>query len=74
MRKVIRKTVRRSGDGLDLVADVDAVIAINTQRGGVSRTEAHSSHSVVQGGAGERDQPDEPSEKHTPGPPEKEQT
>jgi len=58
MRKVIRKRIRRDEDGVKVAADLDAVIAINT--GGdakTSRTVVHSSHSVVQGGAGQRDQP-----------------
>jgi hypothetical protein len=30
MKKVVRKTVRRKQDGIDLVADVNAVIAVNS--------------------------------------------
>lgn len=58
MRRVIRKRIRRDEDGLNLAADVDAVIAINTDGDAkVSRTVVRSSHNVVQG-AGHRDQPD----------------
>ena len=59
MRKVIRRRIRRSGGGLNVVADVDAAIAINTgEDAKVSETVVRSSHSVVQGDAGGRDQPD----------------
>jgi hypothetical protein len=32
MRRVIRKRIRQTGNGIDLVADVNAVIAINDGR------------------------------------------
>lgn len=57
MRRVIRKRIRRDEDGLNLAADVDAVIAINTDGDAkVSRTVVRSSPNVVQG-TGHRDQP-----------------
>ncbi len=61
MHKVIRKRVRRSEGGVNIAADIDAVIAINTGEGSrVTRTEAHSSHTVVQGEPAGRDAPDAP--------------
>jgi hypothetical protein len=73
VRRIIRKSVRLDEDGLSIAADLDAVISINVgSSGGVSRSEARSSHNVVQGGAGQRDQPDEPSEEQGPGPSKKE--
>jgi hypothetical protein len=60
MRRVIRKRVRRSAAGVNIAADVDAAIVINT--GGdaaASQTVVRSIHTVVQGRAGERDQPRE---------------
>jgi hypothetical protein len=58
MHKVIRKRIRRSEGGLNIAVDVDAVIAVNTRGdAGVTRTEAHSSHTVVQGEAAGRDVP-----------------
>ena len=61
MHKVIRKRVRRTEGGVQLAADIDAVIAINTgEDRRVTRTEAHSSHTVVQGEAAGRDAPDAP--------------
>jgi hypothetical protein len=71
MRRVIRKTIRHSEGGLNVAADIDAVIAINTGEDATSsETVVRSSHRVVQGGAGERDQPDQPTD--DPGPPEEE--
>ncbi len=60
MRKVIRKRVRRREDGIDIAADVDAVIAINHGRGQVSETHVSSHHRVVQQ-SDERD-PEQPPE------------
>lgn len=75
MRRVIRTSIRRSEGGVNVAADIDAAITINTGRDATSsRTEVRSSHSVVQGGAGERDQPDESFDEQNPGPPEKEST
>lgn len=61
MRKVIRKRIRLDRSGLNVAADLDAAIAINTGRDAeASHTVARSSHTVAQGVAGQRDQPDEP--------------
>jgi hypothetical protein len=61
MHKVIRKRVRRTQDGLNIAVDVDAVIAINTgDDARMTRTEAHSRHTVVQGEAAGRDAPGAP--------------
>lgn len=61
MRKIIRKRVRRNRSGLNLAADIDAVVAINTgQDAGQSRTVVRSSHTVVQGSDDERTEPHEP--------------
>lgn len=69
MRKIIRKQLRRSGGGVNIAADLDAVIAVNTgEDAEVSRTVVRSSHSVVQGSAGQRDQPDDTPSDET-GPP-----
>lgn len=37
MKKVVRRTVRRKQDGIDLVADVNAVIAVNSGEEGASQ-------------------------------------
>jgi hypothetical protein len=61
MHKVIRKRVRRNDGGVNIAADIDAVITINTGEGArVTRTEAHSSHTVVQGEAADRDERNAP--------------
>jgi hypothetical protein len=61
MHKVIRKRVRRTDGGVNIAADIDAVIAINTGNDArATRTEAHSSHTVVQGEAAGRDAPGAP--------------
>jgi hypothetical protein len=70
MRRVIRKHIRHREDGINVAADVDAVISINTG-GGVTHTQARSTHSVVQGNAGKRDHPDKPTPPKS-GPPEEE--
>lgn len=55
MHKVIRKRIRHHRDGVNVAADIDAVIAINTgEDAGVSQTTARSSHVVVQGAAARR--------------------
>jgi hypothetical protein len=68
MHRVIRKRIRRNEPGLNLAADIDAVIAINTgDDAKSSHTVVRSSHNVVQGNAGKRDQPGEsPSESSGP--------
>ena len=59
MHKVIRKRIRHHEDGVNVAADVDAVIAINTGADATSsRTVVHSSHSVVQGTGAQRSKPD----------------
>lgn len=61
MHKVIRKRVRRKDGGVNIAADIDAVIAINrAENARVTRTEAHSSHTVVQGETAGRDAPGAP--------------
>ena len=64
MRKVIRKRVRRREDGVDVAADIDAVIAVNQGRGQTSETHVSSHHRVVQE-SDERapEQPDAPDRK-----------
>jgi hypothetical protein len=47
MKKVIRKTIRRKRDGLDLAADVNAVIAVNHGEEGGS-TSASSTQRITQ--------------------------
>lgn len=62
MRKVINKRIRRHLQGVDLVADVTAVIAVNAGADThLSTSAAHSNQSVAQGDSGERDQPVETS-------------
>jgi len=49
VRKVIRKRVRRQGDGVNLVADVNAVVATNVGRkDGSSGVTSRQSVSIVQ--------------------------
>jgi hypothetical protein len=57
---VIRKRIRRKGQGIDVVADVDAAISIN-QGGPGERTETHteSHRRVVQDSRRTRKAPDE---------------
>jgi hypothetical protein len=45
--RVIRKRIRKKGDGIDIAADVNAVIAVN-DGGGRSRTSVSSRQTVVQ--------------------------
>jgi hypothetical protein len=45
--RVIRKRIRKKDDGIDLAADVNAVIAVNSGDGG-SRTSVSSRQTVVQ--------------------------
>jgi hypothetical protein len=68
MRKVIRKRVRRNEGGVNLAADLDAAVAFNTGEDAArSRTVVRSTHTVVQGSAGQRDQPrDSPSDPKGP--------
>jgi len=62
MRKVIHKRVRVDRDGLNVAADIDAVIAINSgQDGASSQSVSHSSHVVAQSASGKRASAREPS-------------
>jgi len=73
VRKVIHRVIRINEEGLQVAADLHAVIAVNVDSSAnSSRTEAHSRTTVVQDGAGRRDQPDVSSEEQPPGPPTKE--
>lgn len=68
MRKVIRKRIRRSASGVNIAADIDAVIAINSgEDAKTSHTVVHSTHNVVQGTADEPDRlppdPNDPKER-----------
>ncbi len=50
MRKVIRKKVRHTGDGLRLAADLNAAVSLNTGEDGQhTRTVVRSSTNVTQG-------------------------
>jgi hypothetical protein len=63
MQRIIRKRIRHNRDGVNLAADIDAVIAINTgQDASVSQTTARSSHVVVQGAAARRATADAPTD------------
>jgi hypothetical protein len=64
---VIRKRIRVNRDAVNLVADVDAVISINTGGGAQSSPVVHASKSFTQGTSGARDQP-EPSPSDSNGP------
>jgi hypothetical protein len=59
MHRVIRKHVRHHEEGVNIAADIDAVIAINTgEAATTSRTVVRTSNSVVQGPGGQRRTPD----------------
>jgi hypothetical protein len=58
VHRVIRKRIRINGDAVNLVADIDAVISINTGGGDQSPPVVHSSESFAQSDAGERGQPE----------------
>jgi hypothetical protein len=61
MRKVIRKRIRSEKDGINVAADVDAVVSINTgEEAGFSHTTVRSSNRVVQGAAAEQDRSERP--------------
>lgn len=53
MRKVISRRIRRSGGGLNLAADVDAVIVVNDGSSTSTEAEAHSTRRIVQPPAAE---------------------
>ncbi len=57
MHRVIRKRIRMVKGDVNVAADIDAVVAINTAGDATSQTVVRSSHTVVQGSAGDRDQP-----------------
>jgi hypothetical protein len=57
---VIRKRIRIDGDAVNLVADIDAVISINTGGGDEPPPVVRSSQGLAQGNAGEQDQPETP--------------
>jgi len=49
MRKVVNKRIRRSGDGVNVVADVNAVVAATVgTSGGVTAKTSRQSVSIVQ--------------------------
>jgi hypothetical protein len=48
MREVFRKRIRRQGKGVNVAADVDAVVAINTGPGQRQHVSVQSEHSVRQ--------------------------
>jgi hypothetical protein len=68
VHRVIRKRIRINDDAVNLVADIDAVISINTGDGDKPSPVVHrSSQSFEQGDAGARDQPEtSPSDSHGP--------
>ncbi len=55
---MIRKRIRIDGDAVNLVADIDAVISINTGDGTEPSPVVRSNQSFPQGNAGARDQPE----------------
>lgn len=61
MHKVIRKRVRHNRDGVNIAADIDAVIAINTGANPArSHASARSSHVVAQGASRRAATPEAP--------------
>jgi hypothetical protein len=50
VRKVIQKTIRRSGGGTDIVGIVNATVAANVNEPGRSRTQVSSKQRIVQRG------------------------
>jgi hypothetical protein len=48
VRKVIRKRIRRKEGGVDLAADIDAVIATNVGESGSSEARSESHQRIVQ--------------------------
>jgi hypothetical protein len=58
VHRVIRKRIRIDDDAVNLVADIDAVISINTGDGDTPSPVVHSSsQNFAQDDAGARDQP-----------------
>lgn len=63
MHRVIRKRIRHNRDGVNIAADIDAVVAINTGAdSNVSHAAARSSRVVVQGASGRRTKPAAPAD------------
>jgi hypothetical protein len=59
MRKIVSKRIRHSRGGVNIAADIDAVIAVNTgDDAAASRTVVRSSHTVVQSSGRARREPD----------------
>ena len=50
LRRVINKRIRHSAKGLDLVGDINAVIAANTGRGSTSHVSSKQNTRIVQRG------------------------
>ena len=48
INKVIQKRLRRRGDGVNVVGDVNAAVADNVGEGGTSRSRIASRQSIVQ--------------------------
>ena len=73
MRKVIRKKVRHTSDGLQVVADLTAAVSLNTgQAGQCSRTVVRSSTGVTQDGDAVRESRDSSRSDQSDPPPAKE--
>ena len=64
MKKVVQRRIRREGDGIQLAADVHAVVATNTGRPGAATTTATTASNrqqvriVQRGGKANRSGPD----------------
>lgn len=48
MRKVIRRQVDRSQDGVDIAGGINAVVAVNVNEPGLSHTSVSSTQRIVQ--------------------------
>jgi hypothetical protein len=48
LRKVIRRTIRHSKDGVNVAGGIDAVVNANVNEPGVTRTSVHSTTRIVQ--------------------------
>jgi hypothetical protein len=48
VNKIIQKRMRRSGDGINVVADVSVALTGNVGEGGTSRSKVVSRQSIVQ--------------------------
>jgi hypothetical protein len=59
IRKVIQQRIRHHAEGVDLVGDINAVVAANVNEpGSVNRVSSSSSHRVVQQSARKRTKED----------------